>query len=107
MTLPRGLRRIAQALIGPALGVVLTGYFAYNLVIGDRGLSAWWRLNQELQSEEANLTTLQEQRAALDRKVSNLSPEHLDLDLLDERVRATLNLVAPNEVVIMREGPLH
>ena len=107
MTLPRGLRRVAQALIGPALGIALTSYFAYNLVIGDRGLSAWWRLNQELQSEEANLVTLQEQRKALDRKVSNLSPEHLDLDLLDERVRATLNLVAPNEVVIMREGPQH
>lgn len=107
MTLSRRLRRGAQALIGPALGLALTGYFAYNLIIGERGLLAWWRLNHQLQSEEANLATLQEQRKALDRKVFNLSPEHLDLDLLDERVRATLNLVAPNEVVIMREGPLH
>jgi cell division protein FtsB len=107
MTLSRTLRRGAQALIGPALGIVLTGYFAYNVVIGERGLLAWWRLNHQLQSEDAHLQTLQEERKALDRKVFNLSPEHLDLDLLDERVRATLNLVAPNEVVIMREGPPH
>jgi cell division protein FtsB len=107
MTLSRRLKRSAQALIGPALGIVLSAYFAYNLVIGDRGLLAWWRLNHQLQSEEAHLATLQEERKALDQKVSNLSPEHLDLDLLDERVRATLNLVAPNEVVIMREAPAH
>jgi len=107
MILSRRLRRGTQTLIGPVLGVALTGYFAYNLVIGDRGLSAWWRLSQQLQTQEASLVALQEQRKALDRKVSNLSPEHLDLDLLDERVRATLNLVAPNEVVIMREGPPH
>ena len=37
--------------------------------------------------------------------MSDLSPDHLDPDLLDERVRATLNLVAPNELVIMRETP--
>ena len=39
---------------------------------------------------------------ALDLKVSNLKPDHLDPDLLDERVRATLNYVAPGETVIMQ-----
>jgi cell division protein FtsB len=44
-------------------------------------------------------------REAMTRKVSDLTPDHLDPDLLDERVRATLNLVAPNELVIMRDTP--
>jgi cell division protein FtsB len=107
MNLSRTIRRSVQALIGPVIGAALTGYFGYNLVIGDRGLEAWRRQTQELQSEEAHLAALQVERKALDRKVSDLSPEHLDRDLLDERVRATLNLAAPNELVIMRDTPGH
>jgi cell division protein FtsB len=104
MTLSRRLRRWAQALVVPAIGITLTGYFAYNLVIGGRGLEAWQRLTQQLQAEDARLAALQAERKTLERKVADLSPDHLDPDLLDERVRATLNLVAPNEVVIMRDA---
>ena len=96
-----------RALIGPAIGMALAGYFVYNLVIGDRGLEAWRRLSQQLQYQEAHLAALQTERKALARRVSDLSPEHLDPDLLDERVRATLNVVAPNELVIMQEPPGH
>jgi cell division protein FtsB len=105
MTLSRRLRRWAQALIVPAIGITLTGYFAYNLVIGGRGLEAWQRLTAQLQAEDARLAALQAERKTLDRKVADLSPDHLDPDLLDERVRATLNLAAPNELVIMRDAP--
>jgi len=104
MNLSRVLRRWAQALSGPACGILLTGYFGYNLVIGDRGLDAWRRLTQELRIADAHLAALQVERKALDRKVSELSPDHLDPDLLDERVRAILNLVAPNELVLMRDA---
>ncbi|HEY2541315.1 MAG TPA: septum formation initiator family protein [Stellaceae bacterium] len=104
MTLTRMIRRWAQAAVVPALGIALTGYFAYNLVIGERGLQAWQRLVRQLQAEDARLAALQVEHNALDRKVSDLSPGHLDPDLLDERVRAALNLVAPNEVVIMRDA---
>jgi cell division protein FtsB len=105
MYLSRRLRRWAGTLVAPAIGLALTGYFAYNLVIGDRGLLAWRRLTEQIQAENARLAALQAERKALTRKVSDLSPDHLDPDLLDERVRASLNLVAPNELVIMQEPP--
>ncbi|HXC91008.1 MAG TPA: septum formation initiator family protein [Stellaceae bacterium] len=101
----RRLKRWARALVGPACGLALTGYFAHNLVIGDRGLLAWRRLTEQLHAENARLAALQAEREAMTRKVSDLTPDHLDPDLLDERVRATLNLVAPNELVIMRDTP--
>jgi cell division protein FtsB len=107
MTFSRRIRRLAQAAVVPALGIALTGYFAYNLVIGERGLQAWQRLARQLQAEDARLAALQVERNALDRKVADLSPGHLDPDLLDERVRATLNLVAPNELVIIRDASPH
>ena len=102
MVVLRELRRRARFILGPFLGLALTGYFAYHLVEGDRGLLAWLRLAREIRAENANLQAVRAQREALDRKVSNLKPDHLDPDLLDERVRATLNLVGPGEAVIMQ-----
>jgi cell division protein FtsB len=48
---------------------------------------------------------LRAEQQALSLKVSDLKPNHLDPDLLDERVRASLNLAAPNEIVIMQDAP--
>jgi cell division protein FtsB len=102
MIVLRELRRRAHLIVGPVLGIALTGYFAYHLVEGDRGLIAWLHLTREIRAENAELEAVRAQRQALDLKVSNLKPDHLDPDLLDERVRATLNLVAPGETVIMQ-----
>ena len=101
MIVMRVLRKRAGLILGPVIGIALTGYFAYNLVEGDRGLKAWFRLNQEIRTATADLEAIRAQRAALDLKVSNLRPEHIDPDLLDERIRATLNLVSPDDIVIM------
>jgi cell division protein FtsB len=102
MIVMRALRRRAGVVVGPMLGVALTGYFAYNLVEGDRGFLAWTRLTRQIRAADARLDALRAERAALKLKVSDLTPNHLDPDLLDERVRATLNLVGPNERVIMK-----
>jgi cell division protein FtsB len=96
------MRRRAHLVIGPVLGIALTGYFAYHLVEGERGFKAWLRLNGEIRTATANLEAVRAQRAALEAKVSNLRPEHVDPDLLDERVRATLNLVSPDDIVLMQ-----
>jgi len=105
MVVLRELRRRARFILGPVLGLALTGYFAYHLVEGDRGLLAWLRLTHEIRDESASLQAARAQREALDQRVSNLKPDHLDPDLLDERVRATLNLAAPGETVIMQPAP--
>jgi cell division protein FtsB len=102
MVILRELRRRAHFVIGPVIGIALTGYFLYNLVEGEHGLLRWLSLTREIRSANANLEAVRAQRQGLDLKVSELKPNHLDPDLLDERVRATLNLVAPAEIVIMQ-----
>jgi cell division protein FtsB len=107
MILLRALARRSRFLVGPVLGIALTGYFAYHLVEGDRGLNAWLHLNREIRTASANLDAVRARRAALDLKVSELRPDHVDPDLLDERVRAILNLVSPDDIVIMRSTVAH
>jgi cell division protein FtsB len=102
MSIVRAMRRRAHLVVGPMLGIALTGYFAYHLVEGERGFKAWLRLNGEIRAATANLEAVRAQRAALEVKVSNLRPEHVDPDLLDERIRATLNLVSPDDIVLMQ-----
>src|SRR5437899_7035123 len=102
MSILRSLRRRAHFILCPLAWIAFTGYFAYHLVEGERGFKAWLRLNREIRTATANLETIRAQRGALDLRVSNLRPEHVDPDLLDERIRATLNLVSPDDIVIMQ-----
>ena len=52
------LRRRARAITGPVLGISLVCYFAYHLIVGDRGLLAWMDLTRELRDAKAMLVTL-------------------------------------------------
>jgi cell division protein FtsB len=99
MRVVQEIRKRAGLIAGPVLGVSLMCYFGYHLVEGERGLLAWLRLTQK-----TRLAELDGEREALDRRVSLLRPEHLDRDMLDERARATLNLVGPHEIVILDAG---
>ena len=107
MIVLREMRRRAKVLIGPVFGLALTGYFAYHLVEGDRGLRAWTRITQELRQAKSALAEVAAERAALDRRVANMRPDHLDPDLLDTQVRRNLDVAAPDEIVIMQPGNPH
>jgi cell division protein FtsB len=96
------LRKRARYIAAPVLGACLMGYFCYHLVQGERGLIAWLRLTNEIREAKEQATTVHEEREALERRVSHLRTESLDLDLLDERARATLNVARPDEIVILK-----
>ncbi len=93
-------RRRSRQVVVPVLGACVIGYFAYHTVQGDRGLLAYMRMSGEVARAETTLETVREKRVALERKVRLLHPNSLDLDMLEERARATLNQVRDDEVVI-------
>src|SRR5216684_5202170 len=95
------IRRRARFLVGPLLGAALTSYFVYHTIEGDRGLRAWREITQQLRVAKEALATVEGERDALAHKVTGLDPRHVDPDLLDQQIRATLDLVAPNEVIII------
>ncbi len=96
------IRRRARHVVGPFLGLTAVVYFAYHTVQGDRGLLAWWHLNQDIKQAEESLAQLEEARDNLDHRARLLRPDHLDPDMLEERARLMLNMGRDDEVIVLR-----
>lgn len=92
-------RRVSQAW-EPALIILIVAYFSYHAIEGNHGLLAFRELNAQLTDLEGKARILKAERAALERKVSSLRRDNLDLDLLDERARAILGYSEAGEVVL-------
>ena len=96
------IRRRSRFLLGPLLGAALTSYFVYHTIEGDRGLRAWRDINQQLRVAKDQYATVEAQRDALEHRVDGLNPNHVDPDLLDQQIRTQLDLVSPDEVILMQ-----
>lgn len=81
------------------IGIV--AYFVVHGVVGDRGLIALSQLEYQVTSAKADLKRIQAEREKLEARTKLLRPDGLDLDMLDERARATLGYTKPNEYVII------
>ena len=97
---PRRLRFV----LGPLFRICLLIYFVFHIFQGERGLFSWLRLRQVIEADENVLSELQSQRENLERQVTLLRPDSLDLDMLEERSRVILNFARPDEVVIYNEA---
>jgi cell division protein FtsB len=101
MAILNELKRRAGDVVAPVIGFCVVGYFAYHSIHGDRGLVAWMRLKEQTETARSELSGLQAERKALERRVSLLRPESLDRDLLDEQARVVLNFARAGEIVIV------
>jgi len=84
---------------------VLLGYFLFHAVQGERGLVAWLVLKQEIRAAETTDAILAAEETALERRVAALSPETLDIDMVEERARIMLNYAHADELVILLARP--
>ncbi len=95
------LRRHGRQIVISLLAFGVIGYFTYHSVEGERGLRAWFAVKHEITLARAELADLRADQKILERRVMLLRPESLDLDMLEERARAVLNLGHPDELVIL------
>ena len=95
--------RTIIVLLTCALGLL---YVGYQSVQGERGLLGWIERSAETERTRAEVAALAEERRKLERRVSQLRAESLDLDLLDQEARRTLNLGHPDEEVLFLDGPV-
>ncbi len=98
----REFRKRVRFMIAPLLGSLALVYLGYTGVQGDGGLLAWIQRGQDVAEAKQHLTVEQGRRDTLAHRVALLRPESLDLDLLDERARAVLNLVKPGELILLQ-----
>lgn len=82
----------------------LCGYFTYFAVRGDRGILRYMYLREKVAEAEKISANYDKKRLDLEQKVNLLSSNSLDLDLLDERARAVLNVIGDNEFIIIDDS---
>ena len=92
-------RRTLDAVI-PGVAMCLIVYFGYHAVQGDLGLLAYLKLSQQIETLEAEAAIVAAERAALEHRVSLMSPNGVDPDLLDERARYDLGFAHRDDLVI-------
>ncbi len=74
-------------------------YLVFHALNGNHGVYALLKEQRRLAMQEHELSELQKQREAAERRVMLMSDHSLDLDLLDERARAVLGYAGKDEVV--------
>ncbi len=101
MVTRKRLRTILTALGLYGLAALLVGYFGVNAYSGDRGLKAQQDIDRQMTVLSEELDRLKHEHAQWQRRIALLKSNDLDPDMLDERARALLDYVAPNEVALM------
>lgn len=97
----RRRKTVLTALALYTLAALFIGYFAVNAFTGNRGLRAAQDLEQQKAEMKGELARLKADRRRWEHRVSLLRSDSIDPDMLDERVRAMLDYVDPNEIVML------
>lgn len=71
------------------------------VVAGPSGLLAWGENNRLLIQRQQEIVRLTAERDQVRNRVAQLDPRHVDPDLAGELLRSNLNVVHPDEMVIM------
>jgi cell division protein FtsB len=101
-------RRLRSFLTGLCLYVIaalLIGYFGVNAYSGNRGLKAKQDIDRQIARLSTEFESLKLQRGEWERRVALLRSDRLDPDMLDERARALLDYVHPNDLTLMIKQP--
>ncbi|MEI8320599.1 MAG: septum formation initiator family protein [Alphaproteobacteria bacterium] len=97
----RKVRYHLNKLLFPFLAFFLLLYVVYHLLSGNHGWFSWKTLETTLAEEQKTLELLEKEKTSLENKVNLLRPEHMDQDMLDERIRTMLNNVKEDEVLVI------
>ncbi len=93
------LRGIGLAAL--SFGVFL--YFAFHLLQGDRGYFSLQRAEIRLAEVQRHYERSVAEREHIQHKVTQLRPQSLDLDMLDERARVVLGFSHADDFIILEK----
>lgn len=97
----RKSRRLGRFIV-PAMSILVLSYFGYHSIHGGFGLHAQERMAVEHSQLQARLGDLRAERKHLEKRVLLLKDGSIERDMLDEQARRALNMVRPDDLVIVR-----
>ena len=104
MVTRKRLRAVVNALFLYALAALLIGYFGVNAYSGNRGLKAKEDIDRQMAALNAGLQRLKLEHAQWERRIALLKSDDIDPDMLDERARALLDYVDPDDLTMMYDA---
>jgi len=105
MSLFATLKKHPRYVIIPLFCLFLAFYFTYHTITGERGFLRFLALKKEIKKETALAEEIRTDRMRIQEKVKALSPESMDLDMLDEIGRKTLNVSEKDDYLIFEKQP--
>ena len=100
MDFGRAVKRRIKAALPPAFFLSLVAYFAWNTDQGPHGRRTYTEQLSLLSQAQSDQQTALAEQGAWSQRVSGLRDGGLDLDTLDARARAMLNLADPRDIVV-------
>ena len=84
----------------PLIFCMITVYFSYHLIEGERGIFRLFEVNREIKQAQELLNETNKTKERLEKQVELLSSAALNEEMLDETIRKELGHVEKNEYVI-------
>lgn len=97
----KGEPRLVKESLTQAIALICLLFMGGMVLAGPSGLLAWSENNRLLTEREKELKQLQVERDELRNRVALLDPNHVDPDMAGELLRSNLNVVHPDEVLIL------
>lgn len=98
----RAMRLLGDG-VALSLAVTIGGYFYYAATAGDYGAEARAKIHAKQVILKSEVAAITHQADAMADKSKRLSDGYLDLDLLDEEIRAVLGYIGPGEFLLPAE----
>ncbi|NKB52431.1 MAG: septum formation initiator family protein [Rhizobiaceae bacterium] len=100
MVLRRRKRRTLARFIAPLATLVIVGYFGFHAFNGQYGIRANLAMQTRMAELKIELAELTRRRDKFEERVKLLRAGTLEKDMVDQHVRAQLNMVREDEIVL-------
>lgn len=97
--------RAVKRLIPSFLFATMIAYFGYHALNGEQGVLNWLVVQNQINETEIELATTRTEREALEVRAARLRSDSLDLDYVEERATALLNIAHPRDFVVDIAAP--
>jgi cell division protein FtsB len=83
---------------------MLIAYFSYHALNGEQGVLNWIVVKNRIAETEVELAAARAERLDLEARAERLRSDSLDLDYVEERSRAILNVAHPRDFIVKTDA---